>query len=350
MPPPWSARPGATCRRCPPSGSSRRDGATREEALLDAAALGDAVRRAGRVADPAPEPDDPAPAETLAVAPSGAVQILELLVTQGPVGGASRGVLTVHWFDTAAAAGRRRPAPAAAPGARPGHHERRTSSGAGRGRRARPVARRPQPGLVVGDGRGAGRAGGRPGERDRGPPPRRPRRRARPRGADLVHRRRAAPGGGRGGVAGGSGSRRRAVPRALPGRPGQGRSARRPAGCSTACPAPPEPPGWPTGCVRCSRPTARCASTWSSSCPTTPTRPPSATGWSTPARASPSAPAGSQQIVAGAPLEVWTEVTRAEPAKVVAMLRPDDARVVAGALDGGRGGPSRPRLGAGPDA
>ena len=90
----------------PALGFASRDGATREELLLDAAALGDAVRRAGRVADPAPEPDDPAPAERLAVAPSGAVQILELLVTQGPVGGASRGVLAVHWFDTAAAAGR----------------------------------------------------------------------------------------------------------------------------------------------------------------------------------------------------------------------------------------------------
>ena len=100
---------GTARREVPPLpalGLVPRDGATREEALLDAAALGDAVRRAGRVADPAPEPDVPAPAETLAVAPSDAVQILELLVTQGPVGGASRGVLTVHWFDTAAAAGR----------------------------------------------------------------------------------------------------------------------------------------------------------------------------------------------------------------------------------------------------
>jgi hypothetical protein len=44
--------------------------------------------------------------ETLSVAPPAAVQILELLVTQGPVGGASRGVLTVHWFDTAATARR----------------------------------------------------------------------------------------------------------------------------------------------------------------------------------------------------------------------------------------------------
>ena len=42
----------------PALGFLPRDGATREEALLDAAALGDAVRRAGRVADPAPEPHD----------------------------------------------------------------------------------------------------------------------------------------------------------------------------------------------------------------------------------------------------------------------------------------------------
>ena len=288
-PPPWSARPGATSRRCPPSGSLPRDGATREEALLDAAALGDAVRRAGRVADPAPEPDDPAPAETLAVAPSGAVQLLELLVTQGPVGGASRGVLTVHWFDTAAAAGRVVP-----PRLLPQVLDLATTSAVRRAARAVVgergrwlAARNPDWSWVT--RRGAGRAGGRPGERDRGPPPRRPRRRARPRGADLVHRRRAAPGGGRGGVAGGSGSRRRAVPRAAASTTGPGRSARRPAGCSTACPAPPGPPGWPTGCDRCSRPTARCASTWRSGCPTTPTTPPSATGSSTPARASPSA-------------------------------------------------------------
>ena len=54
--------------------------------------------------------------------------------------------------------------------------------------------------------------------------------------------------------------------------------------------------------------------------------------------------------MAGAPLEVWTEVTRAEPAKVVAMLRPDDALVVTGALTAAAAGPSRPHLGAGPDA
>ena len=65
-----------------------------------------------------------------------------------------------------------------------------------------------------------------------------------------------------------------------------------------------------------------------SRCPTTPTGRRSATGWSTPAQASRSAPAGSSRSSRGAPLEVWTEVTRAEPAKVVAMLRPDDALVV----------------------
>ena len=57
-----------------------------------------------------------------------------------------------------------------------------------------------------------------------------------------------------------------------------------------------------------------------------------------------------EQIVAGAPLEVWTEVTRAErPAKVVAMLRARRRPAcVAGALTARRGGPSRPRLGAAP--
>ena len=54
----------------PALGLAPRDGATREEALLDAAALGDAVRRAGRLPDPAPDADVPAAAETLPPAPS----------------------------------------------------------------------------------------------------------------------------------------------------------------------------------------------------------------------------------------------------------------------------------------
>jgi hypothetical protein len=90
----------------PDLGTRPPDGAGREQALLEAAALGDAVRRAGRLADPAPEPDEPAPAESLPVAPSPATQILELLLTQGPVGPSARGTLTVHWLHTAAAAGR----------------------------------------------------------------------------------------------------------------------------------------------------------------------------------------------------------------------------------------------------
>jgi hypothetical protein len=101
---------GTARREVPPSpdlGPVPRPGAGREQALLDAAALGDAVRRAGRLPEPAPaDPDDAAPGETLPTAPPTAVQVLELLFTQGPVGQAARGTLTVHWLETAAAAGR----------------------------------------------------------------------------------------------------------------------------------------------------------------------------------------------------------------------------------------------------
>ena len=90
----------------PDLGTQPPDAAGRERALLEAAAMGDAVRRAGRLADPAPPPDEPAPAESLPVAPSPAAQILELLLTQGPVGPAARTTLTVHWLETAATAGR----------------------------------------------------------------------------------------------------------------------------------------------------------------------------------------------------------------------------------------------------
>jgi hypothetical protein len=74
----------------------------REQGLLEAAALGDAVRRAGAVAVHEPEVDEPAPEETLAPAPSPAVQILELLLTQVPVGAAARDLLLVHWLEAAA--------------------------------------------------------------------------------------------------------------------------------------------------------------------------------------------------------------------------------------------------------
>ncbi|MEO6510582.1 MAG: DUF5691 domain-containing protein [Nocardioides sp.] len=90
----------------PDLGPPARPDASREETLLDSAALGDAVRRAGRLADPAPEPTPPAPDETLPHAPSPAVQVLELLLNQGPVAATARAALTVHWLETAAAAGR----------------------------------------------------------------------------------------------------------------------------------------------------------------------------------------------------------------------------------------------------
>jgi hypothetical protein len=90
----------------PALGVQARPGAGREQRVLDAAALGDAVRRAGRTPDRAPDPDPPAPVETLPVAPPHAVQVLELLLTQGPVSGAARASLTRHWLDAAAGAAR----------------------------------------------------------------------------------------------------------------------------------------------------------------------------------------------------------------------------------------------------
>jgi hypothetical protein len=92
--------------RLPDLGVASREGASREEALLEGAALGDAVRRAGAVPARSGVLDDPAPAETRAVASSPAVQILELLLTQGPVSAAARDLLVRHWLESATAAGR----------------------------------------------------------------------------------------------------------------------------------------------------------------------------------------------------------------------------------------------------
>jgi hypothetical protein len=100
---------GTARREVPPIpdlGPAVRVAATREETLLDAAALGDAVRRAGRLADRAPDPDVPAPDEGAAPAPAPAAQLLELLLTQGPVAAGARVTLIVHWLECAAAAGR----------------------------------------------------------------------------------------------------------------------------------------------------------------------------------------------------------------------------------------------------
>lgn len=80
----------------------------REEALLDAAALGGAALRAGRRLDHA-EPPDAAPDDTRPVAPRRAVQLLELVLTQPPAGAAQRVGLLVHWLRAADDADRRVP-------------------------------------------------------------------------------------------------------------------------------------------------------------------------------------------------------------------------------------------------
>jgi hypothetical protein len=80
----------------------------REEALLDAAALGGAALRAGRRLDRA-EPPDEAPAERRPEAPRRAVHLLELVMTQPPAGAQQRASLLTHWLRTADDAGRRVP-------------------------------------------------------------------------------------------------------------------------------------------------------------------------------------------------------------------------------------------------
>ncbi|MFM6851758.1 MAG: DUF5691 domain-containing protein, partial [Terrabacter sp.] len=92
-----------------PAGVRRRqDPGAREEALLDAAALGGAALRAGRRLDHA-EPPGAAPDDTRPVAPRRAVQLLELVLTQPPAGAAQRLGLLVHWLRAADDAGCRVP-------------------------------------------------------------------------------------------------------------------------------------------------------------------------------------------------------------------------------------------------
>ncbi len=86
----------------------RPPGAPREEALLDAAALGGAAIRAGRRLDHA-EPPDAAPDDGRPVAPRRAVQLLELVITQPPAGAQQRTALLVHWLQAADTAGCRVP-------------------------------------------------------------------------------------------------------------------------------------------------------------------------------------------------------------------------------------------------
>lgn len=86
----------------------RPEGAPREEALLDAAALGGAALRAGRLLDRA-EPPQAAADDRRPAAPRRAVQLLELVLTQPPAGAAQRTGLLVHWLRAADDAGCRVP-------------------------------------------------------------------------------------------------------------------------------------------------------------------------------------------------------------------------------------------------
>ena len=89
-------------------GLRQRAGGPREEALLDAAALGAAALRAGRRLEPA-DPPEAAPDDTRRAAPRRAVQLLELVLTQPPAGPAQRTGLLAHWLRAASAGGCRAP-------------------------------------------------------------------------------------------------------------------------------------------------------------------------------------------------------------------------------------------------
>ena len=108
-----------TGRRPPPSleevelpraaAPAPRTGARPEEAALDAAALGAALRRAGRVASASPVVVPEAPPERLPEAPPRARQLLELLLTQPPTEPTGTEELVLHWLATCHQAGYRVP-------------------------------------------------------------------------------------------------------------------------------------------------------------------------------------------------------------------------------------------------
>ena len=101
-----ASRPGGGA----PAAASRRAWASGgpETALLDAAALGSAVRRAGRVPDRA-VPPAAAAEDAAAVATPEAVRLLELLLVQPPAGARLRDDLVLWWCREAARHGRRAP-------------------------------------------------------------------------------------------------------------------------------------------------------------------------------------------------------------------------------------------------
>ena len=84
------------------------DPSPREESLLDAIALGATALRAGSRLGHG-EPPDRAPGDERPEAGRLAVQLLELVLTQPPAGTQQRSALLAHWLRAAAAAGRRVP-------------------------------------------------------------------------------------------------------------------------------------------------------------------------------------------------------------------------------------------------
>ena len=95
----------------PASWASTTAGLSREELLLDQAALADVVNRAARrpgVVDAAKLPD-PAPADDIPQASADAVRLLDLLLNQPPVGPELRTQLVADWLQFAAASGQRVP-------------------------------------------------------------------------------------------------------------------------------------------------------------------------------------------------------------------------------------------------
>lgn len=86
-----------------------RSHARPEEAALDAAALGGALRRAGRLPSTETVVVPTAPTESLAEAPPRAQHLLELLLTQPPTDAAGTEALLLHWCATCREAGCRVP-------------------------------------------------------------------------------------------------------------------------------------------------------------------------------------------------------------------------------------------------